>query len=431
MASDIYGILQGLRIEDEATLDSVSLLQGTGLPGGDTSFEDSGGLGSLFMRRDAEADNLQLYYKWTTVNNSSADWKAIASKEYVDALAQGLSWREPALVLDSTLYANVAAAEAAANVADTVDGVTIAPDDRILLTNLTTGNENVYIVSGTTGNWTFTEDTNLATDGDAIMIQEGSSADTQWVYDGTQWVQFGSTSAGAELGYIRDFIGKTGPGAEFPTFSSTNLIINSPNPGFDNLESAIGKLDAGLGTGNVVNTGGNWAVSDDLAFAGSTGAAGTLTVTDVLDELNVAIGDRTYTEDNVVTDGESVAASIDALDIAVGEQQQQNLIISGTNVGPALTTVDTIPLADATQVKWLVQMRENATTGNRRGVEITALTDGTTVDSSQANTLRLPGGAGVAGFNYQVIISGTDLVLQLGATAAFDYVIRRLGYSAF
>jgi len=32
-----------------------------------------------------------------------------------------------------------------------------------------------------------------------------------------------------------------------------------------------------------------------------------------------AIGERTYTEQNVVTDGESLTASIDALDVAIGD----------------------------------------------------------------------------------------------------------------
>lgn len=40
---------------------------------------------------------------------------------------------------------------------------------------------------------------------------------------------------------------------------------------------------------------------------------------DVLDDIDGAIGDRSYTEDNVITDNESVADSLDALDIAFGE----------------------------------------------------------------------------------------------------------------
>ena len=438
MSLDLYRILEGLQIEDASgatnTISAgahVSLLQGTGLPGGDFGAQDASGIGSLYLRRDAETDNLQVYYKWSTVNNTSADWKTITSKEYVDALANGISWREPALVLDNTAYANIAAAETAANVADTVNGVTISAGVRLLFTNLTTGNKNVYIVSGSTGNWTFTEDTNTATDGDALMIQSGTWAETQWVNDGTQWVQFGSATSSAELSYIRAFIGKSGPGSELPTFSSTNLVINSPNPGADNLESAVGKLDAGLGTGNIANVGGNWSISDDLAFSGTSGAAGTITVTTALDNINDAIGDRTYTNDFVVTDGEAVSSSIDALDTAVGALQSQSAVFTGsvTTTPASLFTVDTIPLASADQVKWLVEMRSNTTPANRRAFEIHAITDGTLVDFSQAAVLKL--GSGVTGAAVDVIVSGSDLVLQLAANANYDYVVRRIAYSHF
>jgi len=166
MAIDLFRLDLGLSIEDATS--EAHILQGLGAPGGDASVQDAAPIGSVFMRTNTETDNLQFYYKWTTANNSSADWRQTASKDYVDAVAAGLSWREPALVLDDTTYADITAAETAANVGDTVDGITIAVGDRILLTDLTSGNDNVYIVSGGTGAWTFTEDTNLATDGDAI-----------------------------------------------------------------------------------------------------------------------------------------------------------------------------------------------------------------------------------------------------------------------
>lgn len=438
MSLDLFRILEGLQIEDASGVDNsvtagahVSILQGTGLPGGDSAQQDSAGIGSLYLRRDAAGpDNLQMFYKWSTGGNSAADWKTITSKEYVDALAQGLSWREPVKVLDSTLYATIAAAVTAANVADTVNGVTIVADDRLLFSNLTTGNENVYVVSGVSGNWVFTEDTNVATDGDAIMVQDGSQAETQWVFDGTSWIQFGAAANNAELAFIRTFIGKTGPGSELPTFSSTNLVINSPNPGADNLETAIGKIDTGLGTGNIVNTGGNWSVTNDLAFAGTSGAAGTLTVTQALNDLNVAVGDRTYSG-TILTDGDTVAASLEDLNVVVTGLQNQSSVVSGSiSVTPAtLQTVASIPLADADQVKWLVEQRTTASPSVRRAFEIHAITDGTSVDISPLTILKLNGGVSGAGFD--VIISGANLELQLKATAGYDYVVRRLAYSHF
>jgi len=436
MAVDLFRVLEGIQIEDASGADNsisagahISILQGTGLPGGDTGDQDAAGIGSVYSRRDAEVDNLQLYYKWSTAGNSSADWKEISSKDYVDAIAQGLSWREPALVLDDTAYANIAAAESAANGGNTVDGIGISVGNRLLFTNLTTGNDNVYIVSGSAGAWTFTEDTNLATDGDAILVQDGTWADTQWVFDGTNWIQFGGGGAAnaAEIAFIRTYIGKTGPGAELPTYTAENLIVNNS----DNLEVAINKLDIGFGTGTITNTGGAWAISDNLAFAGTNGAAGTLDVTGVLNELNNTIGDRTYTNDNVVVDGEAVATSIDALDTAIGNLQSQTLVSTGsvTTTPGTLFTVDTIPLALADQIKWMVEIRNNTTPVNRRAMEVHAITDGTLTDKTQFSILKL--GAGVPGAGFDVSVSGTDLILQLKATGNYDYAVKRISFSHF
>ena len=420
MAIDLFRLDLGVSIEDATS--EAHILQGLGAPGGDASAQDAAPIGSVFMRTNTETDNLQFYYKWTTANNSSADWRQAASKDYVDAVAAGLSWREPALVLDDTTYATIAAAETAANIGDTVDGVNIVSGDRLLFTDLTSGNDNVYIVSGGTGAWTFTEDTNLATDGDAILIQEGTSAEQQWVFDGTDWVQFGSDTSAAELAAIRDFIGKTGPGAEFPTYTSTDVITQGSN-----LEVAIGDLDDAFGSGEITNDGGNFSISDDMSW----GTAGTLELTDALNDLNNAIGDRTYTDDNVVVDGETVASSIDALDIAIGDVQNQTLIISGTNVvATATVTVDTLALTDATEIVWIIQVRENGTPANREAIEVHALNDGSTlIDFNRSSKLRL--GSPIAGLVVEGDISGTDMRLRVTATNNIDYVVKRLGYSAF
>lgn len=433
MALDLVRMLEGIQIEDASGASNsitagahVSILQGTGVPGGDGGQQDAAGIGSLYMQRDAAANNLQLYYKWSLAGSSAADWKTVTSKEYVDALVQGLSWREPAKVLDATVYANLAAAVTAANVADTVNGVTIVSGDRLLFTNLTSGNKNVYIVSGSTGAWVFTEDTNLATDGDALMVQQGTSADIQWVFDGTAWVQI-SSGGNAELAFIRSFIGKTIAGAQVPQFTSTNLLIVN-----DNLTAAASKLDAGLGDGNIVNTGSTYVLSSDLAFSGTSGAAGALTVTQALDELNAGIGNRTYTNSGVIlTSGQTVTASLEALNVATTNIVNQTTVITGsvTSTPGTLVAVDTIPLALADQIKWMVEMRDNVSTSLRRGFEVYAMTDGTTVDTAQTNILKI--GAGVTGVGFAVVINGTNLELKLKATNNYDYVVHRIAYSHF
>jgi hypothetical protein len=372
------------------------------------------------MRTDADVDGLKFYWKKTTTQNSAADWTHGADKAYVDAIASGISWREPVKVLDSTVYATIAAAVTAANVADTVDGVTIAAGDRVLFTTLTSGADNVYIVSGSTGAWTFTADTNTATDGDAILVQQGTYADQQWVYDGTAWIQFGAASS-AELGYLRAFTGKTGPGAEMPTYSSVEVVTQASS-----LETAIGAVDAAFGTGAITTDGGNYPISDDMSW----GVGGTLTVTGALNDLNDTIGNGTFTSSGTnITSGDAVYTSINNLNEAIIPLQQNALEIAGAQAAATLTTMDTLPVASATQAKWLVQVRSTGTPANRRALEIHAMTAGTLVDHTEYAVLKV--GAVIAGLDFNVAISGTDMILTVNSTAGVDYVVKRIAYSAF
>jgi hypothetical protein len=416
---DLFRLVGGIDLQAEDLSSNANILQGAGVPGGDSGEQDAAPRGSIYLMTGAETNHLQLFYKWTTVNNSAADWRQSASKDYVDAVAQGLSWRAPVRVIDTTVYANVAAFPTSG----TIDSVPLNAGDRVLFANVTAaGENNVYIWDGTT----WTEDVNQESDGDAVLVQVGSKAETQWVFDGTNWVQFGGAASQAELSFIRDYIGKTGPGAENPTYSSTNVITQSST-----LETAIGALDAVNGDGEITNdvadnVGTLYALSDNLTQAG-----GALTVTDALNELNNAIGDKSYTQNNVVIDGESTAASIEKLDIAVGSLYAQGDTINLTNVNVTVTpvTVDTIDTSAATEVKWLIQVRETSTPANRQASEIHALTNGTTVDFTRYGVLKI--GSAIAGLVISSDINAGSIRLRVKATNNLDIVVKRIGYSAF
>lgn len=411
MGLDLFRVSLGLDVESSDGSTNAYILQGNGTPGGDAAEQDASPIGSIFMRTDVETNELNLYYKFSLVNNSAADWKQTTSKEYVDAIANGLSWREPVLIHDSTTYADITAVETSANVSDTLDGVTIVDGDRILLSAITTGADNVYIVSGSTGAWTFTADANLESDGDAVLVQQGTYAEEQWVYDGTAWVQFGSAAGSAELGFLRAYTGKTGPGSELPTYSSTDIIAQSST-----LETAIGALDNSIGTQSYTN--------DNVVVDGED-------VTSSIDALDTAIGTQLYTNDNVVVDGETLTQSIDALDTAIGLFQDEHLESTGSNVvATAGITLDTVPLAEATQIEWIIQVRETITPANRRGVILHAFNDGVSlIDYSRSNILKL--GSALAGFTISADINGTDMRLRLTATNNIDYVVKRVTFSSF
>lgn len=398
MAQDLFRIALGLDIESNDGSTNAYIIQGNGLPGGDAAEQDDATIGSLYLQTDAETNNLQLYWKYRTTQNSFGDWQQVVSKEFLNSVINGISWREPVSVLDNTTYANVAAIP----VTGTIDGVVLSDGDRVLFTDLTTGNDNVYIWDA--GGTSWTESTNTPTDGDTILVKEGTSAEEQWTYDGTTWVQTGGASNANELGFIRDFIGKNGTGAENPLYTSiTNITQNS------SLESVIGELDATIGDNtftdqnfinsvNTVNTNlnvldvqlgtGNHSslhiidddntvtenftaidfVLGDRSFTNTSNhvlSGVTTTITVSLEQLNLAFGSRNYTNGYNITNGETATQTFDKIDIALGNTNHTstNIISNATSINDNLTSLD-------------------ASIGNQTYTNDNVVTDGETITAS-------------------------------------------------
>jgi len=362
MAQGYFRIPKGLEIDGQ-----VQFITGDGAPGtsGDSTTVS---VGSFY----ADYTNAK-FYKKTAAGSGTDKWTELIDKDYVDSLVNGLSWREPALVLDGTSYADITAAETAANVADTVDGITIAANDRILFTNLTSGNDNVYIVSGSTGAWTFTEDPyNTATDGDALMIESGTHADDQYAYNGTAWVRIAGSANNLELGYIRDFIGKSAAGVELPTYSSTNFVTDS-----NDLETSIGDLDTEIGA-------------------------------------NVTDGD-------IILASNTVNANIKAIDDEVTLQHHKSTL-TGVTTQQAL---DSIPTTSADVVKWIVRAYD-ATNSRWYAGEIIAMHDGAgNTDLTIYAELRLGSGK-IHGLTWDVDVNAGNLRLLVTSTDSIDVTSKRV-----
>ena len=125
----------------------------------------------------------------------------LATKQYVDNTAAGLSWKVNARAASTT---NVTVASALTN-GSVIDGVTLATGDRVLLKNQTAAAENgVYIVVAS-GAASRSSDLNTAAlvKNAILRVSEGTvAADTMWqmVTDGTitlgttglTWTQFTS-----------------------------------------------------------------------------------------------------------------------------------------------------------------------------------------------------------------------------------------------
>lgn len=124
--------------------------------------------------------------------------------------------------------------------------------------------------------------------------------------DGTTWTAFatGGGSA-AEEGWIRAFVGKSGVGEEYPEYSSNN-VVTSDSTGTagdgDNLEEAVGALDAEIGAAVTPETRTNFPTSDQAINLN-------------IDALDSAIGtDAQMTSTNYIALANSIVTNLAALD---------------------------------------------------------------------------------------------------------------------
>lgn len=214
MSLSFHDVKRGLSLDE-----NVEIIATNGPPvGGDA---DVVGLGALAI----DFANGHLYQK-NDAGTGSDKWQFIGADK---------SYREPALVRQNV---STVLPTATPSTNDTQDGVTITDGDRVLFSNLTV-DPNVYLYQFSTG--TYLQDTNEATDGDTLLIEDGTDAGKSYTFNGTAWV-LTNQADNDELGFIRAFIGKTAVGSETPTYSSTIIVTQSTD-----LESAIGELDAAVG----------------------------------------------------------------------------------------------------------------------------------------------------------------------------------------
>lgn len=384
---------------------NISYLSGAGLPSGIDA--DNAGRGSTW------SDTLtgDKYHK-VTPGAGAANWVRAATVSDIVGIPSTDSWREPALVLDSTTT-SVTAALTAMNTSNTVDGVTITAGDRILFTGFTgADNPNVYIVGGTAGAWTLTEDSNAATPGDRLMVINGTHANQEWLVNNAgTWLWIGQQSNAEEVA-IRNFIGKAAAGTELPAYTSTVFIANG-----DSLETAIGKLDA------AINNATNQANSNATAIASNTSLINAVTAGAGLSASGAYVANAAA---NYISTATSLANADDLLDAALfSVDTKQAAIIASTGLnadGTFPSLVGTNYLGTATNVVQALTLLDTeiaavaaslATTDNKVGTATwlgTSYVDGAT---NLTNAVALLDAA-IASINTdtQITAAATNLTLD-------------------
>jgi hypothetical protein len=169
-----------------------------------------------------------------------------ANKSYVDAARTGLDVKAS---VRAATTGNLSITTDLEN-GDTVDGVTLATDDRVLVKNQTTGSENgIYVVqaSGAAVRATDADGSAEVTPGMFTFVEEGTlNADSGWVMTNNGTVTLGSTAL------------------EFALFSVAGNILAG-----DGLSKTGDVLDV-----NVAAAGGIEIASDDLQIKIDSGVSG-------------------------------------------------------------------------------------------------------------------------------------------------------------
>jgi hypothetical protein len=155
-----------------------------------------------------------------------------ATKAYVDATAAGIDWKAS---VRAATTANITTL--AGGAPNTLDGVTLAANDRILVKDQTTGSQNgIYTVTtlgtGANGTWTRASDADTSaevTSGIATFVEEGTvNADTGWTLTTNNPITLGTTSL-----VFTQFtsLGQITAGAGLTKTGSTVDVIAGATPG--------------------------------------------------------------------------------------------------------------------------------------------------------------------------------------------------------
>jgi hypothetical protein len=334
----------------------------------------------------------------TNVTTPSAGTDA-ANKAYVDAVAQGLSPKQS--VRAATTVAGTLASSFEDG--DTIDGVTLATNDRILIKDQADANENgIYIVQAS-GAPVRAADFNAPADnvaGAYVFVQEGTAnADSGWVCTTNEVVDFGTS----------DF--------DFTQFSSagsvsagTNITVSGTQVSVVAAPSFAGNVTANSAEASSSTTTGALRVSGGAGITGNLFIGGTGNVAGIL---------------SATSGTGSTSTTSGALQVTGGVGISQNLFVGGTgNVAGILSatsgTGSTSTTSGALQVTGGTGISQNLFVGGTGNVA--GILSATSADESSSTTtgaLQVTGGAGITG---NLNVGGTLSVASMTTTPTISSI---------
>ena len=231
--------------------------------------------------------------KVTNLADPSANTDA-ANKQYVDNVARGLSWKAP---VRAATTANGTLATAFAN-GQSIDGVTLATGDRILIKNQTTASENgIYTVnaSGAPTRAVDADTNGELAPGTSVSVTEGTTnADKVFMIISDTAITIGTTSqTWGQLSGGTTYTGGNGisvAGSVISAVQNTGIVVNGSGIGIDTSVVAR-KFSANVGNGSSTSI----AVTHNLGTKDVE-----VTVRTVADDSHV-LADVVSTDTNNVT----------------------------------------------------------------------------------------------------------------------------------
>ena len=338
-----------------------------------------------------------------------------ATKNYVDSAAQGIDWKA------SVRAATTAAVTLASDLenGDTLDGVTLATGDRVLVKNQSTGSENgIYVVksSGAPDRSTDADTGAELTSNFAVFVEEGTvNADQGYTLTNNGSITIGTTALTftqfTGLGQIIAGTGldKTGNTLDIDSTVTTNdgtqTLTNKSISGSANTITNVSLTSGVTGTLPVANGGtGITSLGAGIATFLETPSSANLAsaLTDEAGTGTVAFTNSpTFTTPTL---GAAAATSIALPDALVGSA----LATAGTSA----TTIDSWSTATYSSAKYIVQMK--------KGTDIEVIEVLVTVDGS--NNVYLTEYADVISNavlgTTDAVYSGGNVLLQVTGASA-------------
>jgi hypothetical protein len=323
---------------DERAQDAIGTVVGNGLDYDD----DTGAISvdpSEFKLNEVGAPNASVSLNSQKITGlaTPTDATDAANKGYVDNAVVGIDWKASVRAATTT---NVTIASDLEN-GDTLDGVTLATGDRVLVKNQSTGSQNgIYVVkaSGAPDRSTDADTGAELTSNFAVFVEEGTAnADQGYVLTNDGAITVGTTALTftqfTGLGQVTAGDGLTKTGNTLNVGAGTGIQVNS-----DTIEN----------TGVLSITG----TANQITASASTGA---ITLSGPQDLHSTAT--PTFTGVNV--------ASVTLVDALMGSA----LATASTSA----TTIDSWSATTYSSAKYIVQMKKS---GNIEVIEVLVTVDG-------------------------------------------------------